>query len=95
MVTVAGAPAGTDRVRSLNLPQSVEVRVDAQSGLPSALRERQQWRKIERIQDIWQVDDEWWREPISRRYLQVVLRGGTLRTLFHDRISDRWFTQSY
>jgi hypothetical protein len=95
MVTVAGAPAGADRVRSLNLPQPVAVRVDAQSGLPYALRERQQWRKIERIQDMWHVDDEWWREPISRRYIQVVLRGGTLRTLFHDRINDRWFTQTY
>jgi hypothetical protein len=59
------------------------------------LCERRRCRQIERIQDVWQVDDEWWREPISRRYLQVVLRGGVLRTLFHDRIADRWFAQSY
>jgi hypothetical protein len=95
MVASSGTPARPDRVRFLNLPRPVDVKVDAQSGLPCALRERQHWRKIERIQDIWHVDDEWWREPVSRRYLQVVLRGGALRTLFHDRIADRWFAQSY
>jgi hypothetical protein len=95
MVAFTGTASGPDRVRSLNLPRPVDIKVDAQSGLPYALRERQHWRKIERIQDTWHVDDEWWREPISRRYVQVVLRGGALRTLFHDRIHDRWFAQTY
>jgi hypothetical protein len=95
MVASPGTSACPDRVRSLNLPRSVDVELDAQSGLPHALCERQHWRKIERIQDIWHIDDEWWREPISRRYFQIILRGGALRTLFHDRITDRWFTQSY
>jgi hypothetical protein len=79
----------------LNLPRPVQVTVDERSGLPITLHERNRARQIERIQDSWQVDDEWWREPISRRYVQVLLRGGTLRTLFHDRIADRWFEQSY
>jgi hypothetical protein len=50
---------------------------------------------IECIQDSWHVDDEWWRDPISRHYVQVILRDGARRTLFHDRIADRWFAQSY
>ncbi len=95
MVASSRTPAGTDRVRSLNLPRPVEVTLDRHSGQPRLLHERGRDREIERIQDTWQVDDEWWREPISRRYLQVVLRDGALRTLFHDRISGRWFEQSY
>jgi hypothetical protein len=73
----------------------VQVTLDEQSGLPCILHEHGRCRAIARIQDAWQVDDEWWREPISRHYLQVVLRDGALRTLFHDRIADRWFAQSY
>ena len=95
MVPSARTPPGADRVRPLNLPRPVEVTLDERSGLPHLLHERNRTREIERVQDAWQIDDEWWREPISRRYLQVVLRDGTLRTLFHDRISGRWFAQTY
>ena len=95
MVASPGTTSGADRVRALNLPRPVQVTLDEQSGLPCILHERGRRRAIARIQDAWQVDDEWWREPISRHYLQVVLRDGALRTLFHDRIADRWFAQSY
>jgi hypothetical protein len=73
----------------------VGVETDPHSGEPRALRERGRVREIAHVQDTWHVEDEWWREPIDRRYLQVVLRDGTLRTLFHDRVSDRWFAQTY
>jgi hypothetical protein len=89
MVTAAGAETRADRVRCLNLPRPVQVTVDPQSGLPVALH------AVELIQDCWHVDDEWWRDPISRHYVQVILRDGAMRTLFHDRIADRWFEQTY
>jgi hypothetical protein len=95
MVAAAGAETRPDPVRPLNLPRPIRVSVDGQSGLPCALYERNRRRAIARIQDTWHVDDEWWREPISRLYIQVVLRDGTLRTLCHDRVNDRWFEQSY
>lgn len=95
MVTSAGTETHPDRVRPLNLPRPVRVESDPCSGLPRALHERGRRQEIVRVQDAWHVDDEWWREPISRRYLQVVLRDGTPRTLFHDRISGDWFAQSY
>jgi hypothetical protein len=71
----------------------VQVTIDARSGLPRALHERGRHRQIARIQDSWRIDDEWWREPISRHYLQVLLHDGALRTLFHDQIADRWYIQ--
>lgn len=95
MVTSSRTPSGADRVRPLNLPRPVAVTLDRQSGQPCLLHERGHDREIERVQDSWQVDDEWWRAPISRRYLQVVLRDGALRTLFHDRITGHWFEQTY
>ena len=95
MVTAAGAETRADRVRCLNLPRPVQVTVDAQSGVPVALHERNRRHVVESIQDSWHVDDEWWRDPISRHYVQVSLRGGAIRTLFHDRVADRWFEQTY
>jgi hypothetical protein len=47
------------------------------------------------VQDTWQIDDEWWRDPISRRYYQVVLADGSLHTLYHDLVADRWYEQGY
>jgi hypothetical protein len=95
MVAPAGAETRADRVRCLNLPRPVQVTVDAQSGLPVALHERNRRHVVESIQDSWYVDDEWWREPISRHYVQVILRDGAIRTLFQDRIAGRWFAQTY
>jgi len=95
MVTAAGAETRADRVRCLNLPRPVQITVDPQSGLPVALHERNRRHLVESIQDSWYVDDEWWRDPISRHYVQVILHDGAIRTLFHDRIADRWFAQTY
>ncbi len=95
MVTAAGAETRADRVRCLNLPRPVQVTVDTQSGVPVALHERNRPHMVESIQDSWHVDDEWWRDPISRHYVQVILHDGAIRTLFHDRIADRWFEQTY
>ena len=33
-------------------------------------------KAVEAIIEIWHVDDEWWREPISRRCVEVILEGG-------------------
>ena len=95
MVTAAGAETRADRVRCLNLPRPVQVTVDTQSGLPVTLHERNRRHEVERVQDSWYVDDEWWREPISRYYVQVIFCDGAIRTLFHDRIAGRWFEQTY
>ena len=95
MVTAAGEETRADRVRCLNLPRPVQVTVDPQSGMPVALHEHNRRHVVESIQDSWHVDDEWWRDPISRHYVQVILRDGAIRTLFHDRIADRWFEQTY
>jgi hypothetical protein len=59
------------------------------------LRDRHRCHPIARVQDSWHIDDEWWREPIRRHYVQILLPSGALRTLFHDLLADRWFEQTY
>jgi hypothetical protein len=95
MVAPAGTETSADRVRPLNLPRPVQVTLDEQTGLPLTLRDRHRCHPIARVQDSWHIDDEWWREPIRRHYVQILLPSGALRTLFHDLLADRWFEQTY
>jgi hypothetical protein len=48
---------------------------------------------IEEVLEIWRIDDEWWREPILRRYVEVVLEGGAHLVLFEDLRHSAWFAQ--
>jgi len=50
-------------------------------------------RSIEAVLEIWRVDDEWWREQIARRYIEVVLAGGKHVVLFEDLLKGTWFVQ--
>ena len=48
------------------------------------------------IQDIWRIDDEWWRmNPISRMYFDCILIDGRHITVFKDLINGGWFQQRY
>jgi hypothetical protein len=49
--------------------------------------------RVEAIQEIWQVDDEWWRTPLSRLYYRVVLENGRLMILFRDLLDGSWYRQ--
>ncbi|KPJ96655.1 MAG: hypothetical protein AMS18_00540 [Gemmatimonas sp. SG8_17] len=101
-------PGRSDRLRPLNLPQPAEVELDGQ-GRPTAVnsiqppnggtaeqREKgygQERRAVESILEIWRVDDEWWRQPISRWYAEVVLEGGMHVTLYEDLMTGDWYIQ--
>jgi len=48
---------------------------------------------VEVVLESWRIDDEWWRLPIVRRYVEVVLEGGGRLVLFEDMKSKQWFAQ--
>jgi hypothetical protein len=73
----------------------VPVTVVAIDQRPVSLVINRQERRVERIQDTWIIEDEWWRQPIQRQYYSLLLDDGTRRTVFHDRITDAWFLQDY
>lgn len=50
-------------------------------------------RRVEEILEIWRVDDEWWRHPIARRYVEVVLQGGAHVVLFEELLTHQWYLQ--
>ena len=48
---------------------------------------------MKQIVEIWQIDDEWWREKISRRYAILALQDGQMMTVFRDLVTGRWYLQ--
>jgi hypothetical protein len=79
----------------------VEVELDEQ-GRPRAIMDEpgrartstdERRRAIETIGEIWRVDDEWWRQPISRRYFDVVLNGGKHVVLYQELTTNQWWMQ--
>jgi hypothetical protein len=92
MVADSGTTSRAAGLRPLNAPRP--VRVLTGDGLPVALVEGQR-RRAARVEDAWHVDDEWWRDPIHRRYYRLLLDDGVVRTVYHDVARDDWFAQGY
>ena len=95
--------------RPLNLPVLIEVVENdtekpisitlppARSSRPArSRRPAQEGRSltVASINDLWQVDDEWWREhPISRRYYQITTQDEHRLTIFRDQLNNQWYWQ--
>ena len=78
----------------VNSPREIGV-VAGGSGEPDAiLHDGGRW-KVARVQNRWRVDDEWWRDEISRMYYELLLSNGAVLTVFHDLVSGRWYRQRY
>jgi len=94
MVAPARAPLRTDRLRAVNEPRQVTVGLE-ESGLMTVGRpDGRTVGKVEAILESWRIDDEWWRETISRSYLELLLDGGKRVVVFQDLLTGLWFMQS-
>ena len=49
-----------------------EVRLDP-SGTPRAVRLAGGWRRVSRVANRWLVETDWWRTPVRRHYLRLLL----------------------
>jgi len=78
----------TDRLKAINAPQLVQVKLGSNQ-LPTAVGHQ----TIESIGEIWRIDDEWWRAPIHRRYVDAILEGGKHVVLFADLTTGEWWVQ--
>ena len=74
---------GSDALQPLASPRPVRVRTDRRSR-PRAVRLRGRWRGVETIRESWRIDEEWWRQPASRRYYALVLEGGLPVTVYRE-----------
>ena len=88
MVAPTRAPLRTDRLRAVNAPKPVSLELDAAGVLSVA-----NVGTIEAILESWRIDDEWWRQTISRSYLELLLAGGKRIVVFQDLLTGLWFMQ--
>ncbi len=79
-------------LRPLNSPRPIQVR-SGSGGRPLSLRVGGGPRKVKQILEIWQIDDEWWREPLSRRYATLILEDDRMVTVYRDLTTGRWYLQ--
>jgi len=97
MVANPRTTLGAHDLRALNAPVALEVVASATGRLEAVCRDG--WRafvRVVEVQDVWRIDDEWWRErPISRLYYRVRLEGDIDLTLYHDLVNGRWYGQRY
>tara|TARA_B100000586_G_scaffold205134_1_gene152733 strand:- start:127 stop:438 length:312 start_codon:yes stop_codon:yes gene_type:complete len=91
-------------MKILNTPLAIEVRTNS-TGNPTAihmppsaqLRSNGKWVNVTKVENLWKVNDEWWRGPdeeISRLYYVLRIDSGQQITLFLDLITNKWHRQS-
>lgn len=97
MVPDPGAPAGAARLRPLNLPRPLAIvaAADPEAPLPQVVIEPNKRRRVVEILDTWDIEEEWWRDPLRRRYYQLLLEDGTVYTVYQNRVDGEWFQQQY
>ena len=97
MVTHSGTSVRADRLRPLNTPRPIRVEADDR-GFPLNVdlgrRAGTPTIAVKEIVDRWRIDDEWWRQEISRMYFQVVLAGGAILDIFQDLLQGGWYLQA-
>lgn len=87
----AGGPGG---LRLLNQPKPAAVEANAHEE-PVTVIVQGRFVKVRTIYEQWRIDDEWWRDEISRHYFALELENGRRITLYHDLVSGAWFAQGY
>ena len=75
-------------------PREIGV-IAGQYGGPAAIALKKRERKVVSVRNIWRIDDEWWREEISRLYFELELDNALVITVFHDLIAGTWYQQKY
>ena len=93
MVKNSRETPGTGPIQPLNLPATVEV-VEDERQRPVALVLGGQSQEVSSIDDLWEIEDEWWRpRPVARRYYQVTTEDGRRLTLYRDLVDGAWYRQ--
>ena len=87
--SVSDAP----RLRPLGQPHVVTVHTDKFGEPEFVSLPDKPAPHVEIIRECWRIDEEWWRQPISREYRTVVLDDGGSITLYHDLLKGLWYVQ--
>ncbi len=74
-------------------PERVEIA--AQEGKPFVVRLKKRPVLVKDVVNMWRIDEEWWRRPVSRLYFQLELENGARITVFRDLLGGRWYRQHW
>jgi hypothetical protein len=74
-------------------PEAIDV--TAEDGAPTVIKAGKRTYKVKRVLNVWRIDEDWWRQPISRLYLSLELENGSRLTVFRDMTGDAWYRQNY
>jgi hypothetical protein len=74
-------------------PEGIDVRTE--EGMPAAIKIGKRTFKVLGVLNMWRIDEDWWRQPISRLYFLLELDNGSRVSVFKDMIRGHWYTQRY
>jgi hypothetical protein len=74
-------------------PEAIDVAT--KDGMPAAIIIGRRRLKVQRVLNVWRVDEDWWRCPVSRMYLFLEMENGARLTIFQDMIGNAWYKQNY
>ena len=84
---------GAGPIRALNLPTPVAVKED-DGHRPVSITLQGRRAKVATIEDVWEIEEEWWRtRPVARTYYRVTLEDGRILTAFRDMVDGAWHVQ--
>ena len=93
MVKNSRTAPGAGPIRPLNLPIPISVEEDPHHR-PVVLGQKSRRVKVDSVEDLWQIDEEWWRDsPIVRTYYELTVQGGRRIIVFRDQADGRWYRQ--
>jgi len=97
----SGQPAAEKRAAGRGQPAaekpaagSGQPAADNSFSIPRALWLNDTLKTVDAIREIWEIEDEWWRDHIARRYFDVILDGGKHLVIYQDRLTGQWFAQT-
>lgn len=74
-------------------PKKIEIA--AQEGRPFVVRLKKRPVLVKDVVNMWRIDEEWWRKPISRLYFSLELENGARVTVFRDLVAGAWYRQNW
>jgi hypothetical protein len=90
---VKPSDAGSDpKLRSLGTPRIIRVETD-RAGFPVLIHLKRRPRSVASVRERWRIDDEWWRQIISREYFALLLEDGKPVTVYRDLRTEEWYLQ--
>lgn len=74
-------------------PEPIEM-IDRE-GKPLAVIIKKRRLLVRGTVNTWRIDEEWWREEISRLYLLIEVENHKRFVVFHDLLNGGWFKQNW